>query len=122
MKKMINSTNKTGSRKLLVPIPKINSNSYGGKWIAAGIMIGGVLPAAVWFVFHLFLWWLCIIGGAILTSFLVLFIIEMHQDFGKTPHYERYLKETILFSPMKNANKLTVLPVRKLMDIMTITS
>lgn len=94
---MINSTNKTGSRKLLVPIPKINSNSYGGKWIAAGIMIGGVLPAAGWFVFHLFLWWLCIIGGAILASFLVLFIIEMHQDFGKTPHYERYLKETIPF-------------------------
>ena len=27
-----------------------------------------------------------------------------------------------VFSPMKNVNKLTVLPVRKLMDIMTITS
>ena len=28
----------------------------------------------------------------------------------------------VVFSPMKNVNKLTVLPVRKLMDIMTITS
>ena len=84
-------------RKRFVSIPKINSNNYGGKWIAAGITIGVVLPALVWFVFHLFLWWLCIIGGIILAAFLVLFIIEMHQDFGKTPYYERHLKETIPF-------------------------
>ena len=31
-------------------------------------------------------------------------------------------RHDIVFSPMKNVNKLTVLPVRKLMDIMTITS
>lgn len=57
MKKMINKTSKTEDRKRFVPIRKINSNSYGGSWIAAGIIIGVVLPALVWFVFHVFLWW-----------------------------------------------------------------
>lgn len=97
MKNMINNTNKTSGRKPFDSIPKINSNSYGGKLIAAGITIGVVLPAVVWFAFHLFLWWLCIIGGLIIAVFLVMFIIEMLQDFGKTPYYERNLKETIPF-------------------------
>jgi len=35
---------------------------------------------------------------------------------------DEFNKDNVLFSPMKNVNKLTVLPVRKLMDIMTITS
>jgi len=86
-------------KKRFVSIPKINSNSYGGKWIAVGIITGAILPAVVWFVFHEFLWWLSIIGGMILGVFLVLFIVEMRQDFGKIPYYERHLKDKIPFDP-----------------------
>ena len=34
-------------------------------------------------------------------GFLVIFAIEMHQDFGKVPYYERHLKDTIPFNPEK---------------------
>lgn len=108
MEKRENNASTTDSRKRFFSIPKINSNSYGGIWIAAGIIIGGVLPAVVWFIFHLFLWWLCILGGVILAAFLVLFMIEMCQDFGRTPYYEQHLKETI---PFDRENQRPVLHV-----------
>jgi len=44
----------------------INFTNYSKKWIAVGIAIGLVLPAAVWLIFRLLLWWLCIIGGVII--------------------------------------------------------
>ena len=80
-------------------IPKINSIHFGGLWIAIGIGIGGVLPLLIWLISRRFVWPLCALGGAILAAFAVVLAVEMHQDFGKTPYYERYLAETIPFDP-----------------------
>ena len=80
-----------------ISISKINSVHYGGIWIGSGLLTGGVVPLFVWCVFHVFLWPLCVIGGMILCAFGILFAIEMHQDFGKVPYYEKHLVETIPF-------------------------
>ena len=55
----------------------------------------------MWLLSGVFLWGLCIAGGVILAAFTVVFAVEMHQDFGKIPYYERHLKETIPFDPQK---------------------
>jgi len=80
-------------------IPKINSNSYGGRWIGSGIVIGAVIPFLLWLLFHKFYWGFSILGGVILLAFLIIFMIEMHQDSAKIPYYERDLKESIVFRP-----------------------
>ncbi len=49
-----------------------------------GLLIGVIAPILLWLVFHIFLWPLCVVGGMILGAFVILFAIEMHQDFGKT--------------------------------------
>lgn len=82
-------------------IPKINSIHFGGIWIGIGVLIGAVIPFVIWLLFHVFLWGLCVIGGMILAGFVIVFAIEMHQDFGKVPYYERHLAETIPFDPQK---------------------
>lgn len=82
-------------------IPKINSIHFGGKWLMIGFLIGGIAPILLWLVFHIFLWQLCVVGGIILVGFIIIFAIEMHQDFGKIPYYERHLKDTIPFDPKK---------------------
>ncbi|MGN1138473.1 MAG: hypothetical protein ACI4RM_03430 [Ruminococcus sp.] len=82
-------------------IPKINTIHFGGKWIGIGVLTGGIIPFIIWLLFHIFLWELCIIGGIILVGFIIVFAIEIHQDFGKTPYYERHLNETIPFDPQK---------------------
>lgn len=82
-------------------IPKINSIHFGGKWLGIGILIGGVIPLIIWLLFHIFFWVLCVIGGIIIAGFIVVFAIEMHQDFGKIPFYQRHLKETIPFDSQK---------------------
>lgn len=82
-------------------IPKINSIHFGGRWLGIAFLLGGIIPFIIWLLFHIFLWELCVIGGILLVGFLVVFAMEMHQDFGKTPYYERHLKETIPFDPQK---------------------
>lgn len=47
------------------------------------------------------MWELCVIGGIILAGFAVVFVIEMRQDFGDIPYYERHLLDTIPFDPQK---------------------
>ena len=81
--------------------PKINSIFFGGKCLGIGVLIGGVFPVLIWLLFHIFLWELCAIGGIILAGFFIVFAIEMHQDFGRIPYYERHLRETIPFDPKK---------------------
>lgn len=78
-------------------IPKINSIDYGGKWIASSILIGAVIPGIVYMFFHSFLWGFTLIGGVLLVAFLVLFTIEMIQDGGSVPYYEKQLREKIPF-------------------------
>lgn len=34
-------------------------------------------------------------------GFAVVFAVEMHQDFGKIPYYERHIREAIPFDPAK---------------------
>ena len=83
------------------PFPKINSVNYGGKWIAAGLIIGGAIPFVFWLVFHRVIWFLIIIGIIILAAFTVLFAIEMYQDNSPVPYYEKTLKETVKYDPEK---------------------
>ena len=82
-------------------IPKINSIHFGAAWIAISLGIGLLVPAVIWLVTNVFYWGLSIIGGIILLGFIIVFSIEMHQDNGKKPYYERYLSEDIPFDPDK---------------------
>ena len=82
-------------------IPKINSVHFGGKWIAAGVVIGIVIPLILWLIIGRIYRLLVIIGGIILLAFLAVLAAEMYQDFGKTPYYLKVLKEQIPFDPEK---------------------
>lgn len=82
-----------------IRIPKINSIHYGGKWIAAGLILGVAIPVLIYLLFHVFLWIFSVLGGILLLAFTILFIVEMHQDNSKIPYYERHLKEDIPFDP-----------------------
>lgn len=82
-------------------IPKINSIDYGGKWIGVGLLLAVVIPGILWMIFHVFFWWLCVLGVVILLAFLIVFIIEMRQDNSKIPYYERTLKDKIPYDPQK---------------------
>lgn len=82
-------------------MPKINSIHYGAAWIVISLVIGVLLPAVIWIITGVFYWVLSIIGGIILLGFIVIFSIEMRQDFGNKPYYEKYLGEDISFDPDK---------------------
>ncbi|MGN0367675.1 MAG: hypothetical protein ACI4EK_02750 [Wujia sp.] len=82
-------------------IPKINTIDYGGKWIGLGLIFAVVIPGIIWVIFHVFLWWICVIGIVIFVAFLVWFCIEMWQDNSNIPYYERTLKEKIPYDPEK---------------------
>ena len=70
-------------------------------WIVISLFIGLLLPAVIWIATDVFYWGLSIIGGIILLGFIIVFSIEMKQDFGKKPYYERYLSEDIPFDSDK---------------------
>ena len=82
-------------------MPKINSIHFGAKWIAISLVIGLLLPAVILIITGVFYWVLSIIGGIILLGFIIVFGIEMHQDNGEKPYYERHLSEDIPFDPEK---------------------
>ena len=82
-------------------MPKINSIHFGAAWIVISIVIGLLLPAIIWIITDVFYWILSIIGGIILLGFIIVFSIEMQQDFGNKPYHERYLSEDIPFDPDK---------------------
>ena len=82
-------------------IPKINSIRFGATWIVISLFIGLLLPAFIWIITDVLYWGLSIIGGIILLGFIIVFSIEMKQDFGKKPYYERYLSEDIPFDSDK---------------------
>ena len=82
-------------------ISKINTIGYGGKWIAAGVLTGIVIPVILWLFFGHIIWPLVIIGAFILTAFLIVFIIEMRQDFGKNRYDRKHLKDEFCFDPDK---------------------
>lgn len=39
------------------------------------------------------------IGAVILAAFVILFLLEMHQDNGPVPYYEKHLAQTIPYDP-----------------------
>lgn len=80
-------------------IPKIHSHSYGGAWILAGLVVGGLIPLVIRLVTGRFFWQFCIAGGILLAVFFCVFLVEMRQDFGKVPYYEKQLKEQFPFDP-----------------------
>ena len=82
-------------------IPKINSIHFGAAWILLSLVVGLLLPAVIRIITGIFYWKMCIIGGVILLGFIIVFCIEMKQDNGKKPYYERYLSEDIPFDPDK---------------------
>lgn len=80
---------------------KINSIHFGGKMILVGILLAVLLPVVMWLVTDTFSWLYAIPGGIVLVVFFVLFAIEMRQDNGKIPYYQKHLKDTIPFDPQK---------------------
>lgn len=60
-----------------IRMPKISSIHFGGVWLVAALLIGGVM----------------------LLGFAIVFAVEMQQDFGRVPYYERHLAEDIPFDP-----------------------
>ena len=76
---------------------KINSNGWGGKVIAAGLLIGAAIPAAVWIVFRVFLPGFCVAGGAVLAAMLLILLIERRQDNAPVPYFERTLSRDVPF-------------------------
>ena len=59
---------------------------------------------------HVVLWPLCAMGGVMLLAFAVVFAVEMHQDFGRIPYYERHLRENFPFDPQRQEAVLRVSP------------
>ncbi len=82
-------------------IPKINSVHYGAMWIGISLVVGIVIPAVIWGLTKVFYWGLSVVGGIILLGFIIVFSIEMNQDFGTEPYYEKYLSDDIPFDPDK---------------------
>lgn len=78
---------------------KINSNSYGGKWIGIGLLLGIIIPGITWLICHVILLWSVMLGALVLMAFVILFLIEMHQDNGKRPFFEKNLAKKIPFDP-----------------------
>lgn len=84
-----------------VRIHKIHSIHFGAAWIGAAVLVGIILPVLIFVLAGKFYRGLSILGGIILLGFIIVFCIEMNQDFGKKPYYERHLKEDIPFDPDK---------------------
>ena len=89
-------------------LPKINSIHFGGVWLAVSLLIGGALPLAIWLMLRVIHWPLCAVGGVMLLGFSVVLAVEMHQDFGRVPYYERHLKEDITFDPQSQEDVIRV--------------
>lgn len=82
-------------------IPKINSIHFGAAWIGISLGVGLLLPAVIWLITGVFYWGCSVLGGILLFGFIIVFCIEMKQDFGKKPYYEQYLSDDIPFDPDK---------------------
>lgn len=78
---------------------KINSIHFGGKMILVGVLLGILIPFVIWLFTDTFSWLYTIPGAVVLVAFFILFAIEMRQDNGKTPHFQKHLKETMPFDP-----------------------
>ena len=78
---------------------KINSISFGGKLLAAGVLLAAGLPAAMRLITGSIPRLSVIPGAAVLAVYIVLRVIETRQDSGSIPHYEKHLREEIPFDP-----------------------
>ena len=80
---------------------KINSIHFGGKWIAAGIIVGAVIPFILWIILGRIIWPLVITGEIILAAFAVILAVEACQDAGTVPHDLKTMKEPTGYDPEK---------------------
>ncbi|MGN0907655.1 MAG: hypothetical protein ACI4NM_10940 [Bullifex sp.] len=80
---------------------KINSLHFGLPWIGISLFVGLVIPLVIRSITGKFLWLLSAAGGIGLLSFLIVFMIEMHQDNGKVPHYRKNLSSDVPFDREK---------------------
>lgn len=78
-------------------IPKINTIHFALPWISICLLIGVALPLLVWFVSGKYYKLFDIIAGILLLLFIIVFAIEMYQDFGKRPYYLSKLAEDVPF-------------------------
>jgi len=80
-------------------IPKINSVNFAVKWTGLSLLTALLPPGILWLITGKFNPVYSIPGGIMLLAFLIVFAIEMRQDFGKTVYYEKHLSEDIPFDP-----------------------
>lgn len=81
------------------PLPKINSNRYGGLILAAGLLAGIAIPFVRWIARGFVIWPLVIAGGIILAVCVVLFAIEIRQDSDPMSRRQESLRDTIPYDP-----------------------
>lgn len=80
-------------------LPKINSIRYGGMLLAAGLLVGVVIPFALWIARGRIIWPLVIAGGIILAVCAVLLSIGTRRDSGQTSRHQKSMRDTIPFNP-----------------------
>ena len=78
-------------------MPKINSIHFGAQWILISFFIGLICPFVIWIIWGRYYWIFSVIGGISLLIFIIVFAIEMHQDFGKKPYYLSGLSTKVPF-------------------------
>lgn len=82
---------------------KINSIHFGGKLLLAGILLLIILPAVCALTAGRIPWGAYVPGAAVLSALTIIFVIEAYQDGGKVPHYEKHLREALVFDPLRHA-------------------
>lgn len=87
-------------------LQKIDFPRFGLPWVGAGITVGGILPLIGGCCFHAFWWPLCVIGGAALLAFAVVFAARTRRDFGRVPSSQKRLAESI---PFDEATQIAVI-------------
>ena len=76
---------------------KINSVHFGGKLLGSGLAAAVLVPLIIKLITGTFSPWFLLPGGTVLIIWLILFIIEMRQDFAKVPYYAKHLSDTVKY-------------------------
>ena len=81
---------------------KKNSSIHsGGKWIAAGVTVGAVIPFILWIFLHRIIWPPVIAGGAILAVFCAVCAVAGHRNSGSVPQDEKTMRQASGYDPEK---------------------
>ena len=80
-------------------LPIIDTKRYGEPIIAAGVLVGAVIPLVLWVFTGQIVWPPVVVGAAILAVYLVPFIIERLQDSGSMPSNQKSLRDSFPYNP-----------------------